>query len=490
MRIPGTMLLALALLAAPSRPEAATWSATFAADTDTMVFIGADGSLWRAPFSLAARETLWTPPPGQDLVRLRVSPDGRRVAWLSRGYDQDTTRLWTDGGRAPRVRFFALRPLAYGRVHSEPATPTLLDPDVRGARLVQPGPRLLRKVANTLEWTPDSRAVVFGYDDGVAAVPADGGAGFGVSRALAVRLAALEPAPIYLVDALVLRRQTTYFPPEGRAVHPSDMAVPLEDGRPVLDALELAHPDVLIARGISSGMYLLYPLAGRWRVFGAADLTPERLRAASAGTVWWAAGATIRAVRTHDPTATTEVHAGAPVRWLDYDAAARSLVWAAGREASRRPEDGGATVTVLRATSPIRAVFPSRDGSRVWLVTGDSLLVWQLRDDAVRGVALGGLEPTAVFETPQGYALVPTKGGRRDVPGLARTDFTAGRLVALEVPPVKGGRFVSVSRGARLLLFDPTGEAPRTLHVLDVSGGHWDTVDNPGIAGWEPLEPR
>ena len=68
------LALAVAVLSAPARLEAAAWSEVFAADTDTMVFIGADGTLLRAPFSLATRETLWTPPPGQGLLRVRVSP--------------------------------------------------------------------------------------------------------------------------------------------------------------------------------------------------------------------------------------------------------------------------------------------------------------------------------------------------------------------------------------------------------------------------------
>lgn len=493
MRIRVTMLLVcLAALAAPARLEAAAWSEVFAADTGATVFLGADGALVRAPFSLAAPETLWTPPPGQKLVRVRVSPDGRRIAWLARGFERDTTRLWVNdaGSGGPRVRYFALLPDAYGRLHSEAAVPSLEDPAVRGGRLVQPGPFDRRSVCNTLEWTPDSRAVVFGYDDGIAAVPVDGGAGFGVSRALAIGLTALEPAPIYLVDAVVLRAQSTYFSPEGRGVHPSDMAVPLEDGRPVLDALELAHPDLLVTRAFSSGSYLLYPMAKRWRVFPAADLTSSRVRAASAGTVWWAAGGSIRAIRTHDPTATTEMRGQTPVLWLGYDEAQRSLLWAAGRELARRPEDGGETVTLLRTKTPIRAAFPYLDAGRVWLVTGDSLLVWSARDGEVHGVALGGLEPSAVFETPMGYALVQTKAGRGRPPGLARTEFNGGRLVPLEVPPVKGGRFVPVSRGARVLLFDPGSRPPAQLRVLDVRSGRWDTVDNPGIAGWEPLEPR
>jgi len=488
MKTRWTLLLALVVLVVPSRLAAATWSEIFAADTDTTVFIGTDGSLWRAPFSLAARETLWTPTPGQDLVRLRVSPDGRRVAWLTRAFDHDTTRLWIDGTGGPRVRYFALRPTDYGRVHSEAAVPSVGDADVRGARLVQPGPLQLRKVANTLEWTPDSRAVVFGYADGIAAVPADSGAGFGVTRALAVRLAALEPAPIYLVDAIVLREQSTYFRPEGRAAHPSDRIEVLEDDRPVRDALELAHPDVLIARGATSGTYLLYPLARRWRVFSASDLTPSRLRVASAGTVWWVAGNAIHAVRTHDPTVTTEVRAASAVQWLGYDETTRSLLWAAGREVTSRPEDGGPGTVVLRAAADIRDALSAHPGRRVGFVAGDSLLAWDPEGGGVQRAALSGLRPEALLEARDGTLLVVTRGGRGGAPGLAR--LAAGRLSPLEVPPVKGGRFVPVSHGARVLLFDPAGKAPSTLHVLDVNSGRWDVVDNPGIAGWEPLEPR
>ena len=361
---------------------------------------------------------------------------------------------------------------------------------MRGARLVRPGPLMRRTACNTLEWTPDSRAVVFGYDDGIAAVPADGGEGFGVSRALAVKLSALEPAPIYLVDAIVLRAQSTYFRPEGRGVHPSDMAVPLEDGRPVLDALELAHPDVLLARGATSGTYLLYPMAGRWRVFGASDLTPSRLWAASVGTVWWAVGGSIRAIRTHDPTPTTEVRGPGTVRWLGYDDAHRSLVWAADREVARRPEDGGEVTVLLRTKTDIRAALPAGTGRRVGFVAGDSLFVWDPGDGGMRRAGLAGLEPTALIEGPAGTTLVATRGGRNAPPGLARLDPDGDRLVPLAVPPVRGGTFAPVSRGERVLLFDPGARAPATLHVLDVRTGRWDTVDNPGIAGWEPLEPR
>jgi hypothetical protein len=486
------LVLAASAVWAPLRAGAAAWSEVFAACSDTAVFFGADGVLLRAPFSLATRETLWVPSGGERLVRLRVSPDGRRVAWLSRSHDRDTTRLWVDGPGPvrPRLRYFALVPGQYGRVCSEAAVPTIEDREALGGRLIQPTALMRRAPSNTLEWTPDSRAVVFGYDDGIAAVPVDGGAGFGVSRALAVGLEALEPTPIFLVDAIVLREQTTYFRPEGRAVHPSDMAVPLEDGRPVYDALELAHTDVLMGLEASSGTYLLYPMAHRWRVFTASDLRPDRLRASSPGTVWWAVGGTIRAVRTHDPTATDEVRAAGTVVWLGYDEAHRALAWAAGNEVSRRPEDGGTADVVLRTSAPIGSAMASRSGWLIGFVAGDSLVLWAPATDRVSRVALSGLKPVALFEGPAGELLVAISGARGAAPGLARVDYASGRLEALETPRVKGGTFLPVAKGAQLMLFDPAAKPPDVLNVLDVQTGKWSAVKNPGIAGWEPLEAR
>ncbi len=484
----------LALTAVPSA-RAATWSEVFASVPDTMVFLGEDGALLRAPFSLATRETLWLPEGGQHVVRLRVSPDGRRVAWLTRVAETDTTRLWVDGptGAVLRVRFFALVPDRYGRVHSEPGVPTIEDHEVRGGRLLQPGALMRRLPVNTLEWTPDSRAVVFGYDDGIAAVPADGGAGFGVSKALAVGLVALEPAPIYLVDAIVLRNELTFMPQQGAGTNPAEAPGIIEDGqewRPVSNALELAHPDVLIARGAVSGTYLIYPMAHRWRVFTASDLNSARHRAASPGTVWWATGDVIHAVRTADPSPTTEVRARTAVTWLGYDEPRRALAWAAGREVGRKPEDGGEATTVLRTSTPIRAGLAAGREGPVAFVTADSLVLWRPQDDAVRRYGLGGLKPTALIEGPSGEALVVTGGQKQAPPGLARADSASGRLVPLEVPAVKGGRFTVVARGAFLLLYDPAQKAPASLHVYDVRANLWRSVANPGITAWEPLEPR
>jgi hypothetical protein len=491
LRLATKVLVISTVLALASPARAATWTEVFSTVSDTVVFLGADGSLLRAPFSLATRETLWAPAGGQRLVRIRVSPDGRRVAWLSRAHDRDTTRLWVDGprGGVPRTRYFAFEAQRYGQVHSEAAIPTIEDRDSRGGRLIRPGALMRRAASNTLEWTPDSRAVVIGYDDGIAAVPADEGGAFVVSRTFAVGLEALDPAPIYLVEAIVLRERLKSMPPPVSGTHPSEDAAILEDGVPIYNALALGRNDALESRAAYPGRYLLYPMAGRWRVFAAGGLSSSRLRAASPGTVWWAVGPAIHAIRTHDPNPTVEVRASDKVVWLGYEEGRRALAWASGREVFRRPEDGGETTTVLRTGTPIRAAFSSRTGSRVWLVTDDSLLVWRHLRDEAPGVALGGLKPSALFETP-GTALVQTGGGRGDSPGLARPEFATGTLVPLEVPRVKSGMFVGVPGNTRLLLFDSGPKPPATLQVLDVVTGRWEVVANPGIAGWEPLEPR
>ena len=491
MKAVWTVLAACALAAAAVPAGAAGWSELFASVQDTVVFIGADGALLRAPFSLATRETLWAPPDGQRLVRMRVSPDGRRVAWITRGGDRDTTRLWVEGpsGSAVRMRYFAFEPQRYGQIHSESGVPSIEDPEARGGRLVQPSALMRRVASNSLEWTPDSRALVFGYDDGIAAVPADGGSGFIVSKAFAVKLESLEPAPVYLVSAIVLRDRLRYLGQPG-GTNPADIALPMEDGRPIYDSYELSHLNVLESREAYPGTYLLYPMARRWRVFTAADLASGRLRAASPGTVWWAVGTEIHAVRTHDPNATEEVHAGTGVTWLGDDESHRALVWAAGREVRRKPEDGGAETVVLSTGTPVRAGLDSRTGRDVALVTSDSLVLWDPRDDSARSFALAGLKPSALYEGPGGQVLVATSGGRGEAPGLARADTTTGRLEAVEAPPLKNGLFTAVAKGAYLLLCDPAPKPPDTLQVYDVAAGRWQKVENPGIAGWEPLDPR
>jgi hypothetical protein len=470
-----------------ARPAGAVpWSEAFAAERDTVVFFDAEGTLLRAPFSLATRETLWMPGAGQHLVRVLVGPDGGRLAWLTRGDDRDTTRLWVEGATAvgPRVRFFALVPGAHGRVHSEPDVPSAEDPDVRGARLVRAGPLMRRGESNTLSWTPDGRAVLFGYDGGVAAVPAGGGEISRVARVLAVDLQGLAPAPAFLLDAIVPRELVQRFRSDPAA---GELSLPLEEDRPILDALELAHPEVLMPRGVEYGTFVLYPLPGHWRLFPASDLVPGRPRAQSAGTIWWASGRRVRAIRAHDPSVSEEARADGTILWLDYDASRRAVLWAGGRQVGSSTEFGGAIMVLLSTSSPIRAVLPSRDGARVGFVTRDSLVVWRRADGDVQRVALGGQRPTALFDGPAGWSVATS--GHGGAPGLAMPG-ASGRLVAVETPRTKGGVFVASPGGAHILLFDPGTRPPGALQVLDVASGRWARVENPGLAGWEPLGRR
>ena len=326
-----------------------------------MVFFGADGALLRAPFSLATRETLWVPSGGQRLVRVRVSPDGRRVAWLTRAHDRDTTRLWVDGmgvaGRAAllRARCPSVRPRALGGRAS---------PRSRTARCTaggssSPNSFMSRVACNTLEWTPDSRAVVFGYDDGIAAVPGDGGAGFGVSRAFAVGLEALDPAPIYLVDAIVLREHLRYFRAGGPRRPSLGHVRALEDGRPFqrAGARPLRRPGESRRPARAPTCSTRWPAAGVSSPPGTCRRTgcarPARRRSG---------GRRGRHPRLADARSTaTERGPGAgPGRLAGYDEAHRALVWAAGTRVMRRPEDGGEAAVILRTSAPIRAALPSR----------------------------------------------------------------------------------------------------------------------------------
>jgi hypothetical protein len=347
-----------------------------------------------------------------------------------------------------------------------------------------------RVMCNTLEWTPDSRDVVFGYHDGIAAVPAGGGTGLVVSRVLAVTIDALDPAPIYLVDAIVPKERLRDLEPGAQGTLSSGAVAPGDDGQPNLNPMDLAHPEVMMGRRATSGTYLLYPMARRWRVFTSSGLTRGRPRAASSTTVWWARGSTVHAIRAADPDRTEEVRTEGDVLWLGYDETSRTLAWAARREWGRRSEEGERTSTVVRARTSIRAVLPSRTGRRVGLVTSDSMLVWDPAGDAVQRLALGGLKPEALFEGPDGEVLVATSGGRRSPPGLARAGPGDGCLVALEVPEVRGGRFHPVGEGAWLLLYGAMPRPPESLFAYEVRARRWVVVENPGISGWEPLAPR
>jgi len=471
----------LVTLLAASAARAATWNETFAADSDTVVFFGAGGELWRAPFHLASRDTLWAPRGDEHLVRVSVSPDGRGVAWITRrALESDTSRVWAahDGHVRDAVRYTSLQPSRYDRLHYEPSLPTLEDASIRGARLIQPTAFTRRVSSNSLEWTPDSRAVVFGFDDGIAAVPVDSGMAFEVSKALAVEMRLLEPAPIFLVDAVVLRgHELTPTAPAVGTSGETDTGPEAGTG----PARHTVRP--------AQGGYLLYPLPHRWRVFAAEGFDMSRPWAANEGTVWWAEARNIRAIRTSDPRVTEELKAEQAVTWLGFVAPTRELAWAAGRSFHVRAADGGADSTVATLGSPIRAVLRPANGDRIG-IAGDRLVVWDPHARSAREVALGGRTASQLFEAPGGELLLASEGPRDHTPQLARVDLEAGRLVPIETPALRGGRMVATPGGAHLLLFDAGPQAPGVVHVFDVATGTWSDLANPGITGWEPLAPR
>ena len=195
----------LCLVLSTARAHAEPWSTVFADEPDSAVFLGADGSLFRASFDLREREILWRARPGQHIVRFATSPAGGRVAWITRGYDGDTTRLWVGSGPGAEqwLRYFALRPDARGETHAEPDVPTTAGDWARRGRLVRPDPLMLRASANTLAWTTGGRSLLLGYDGGIAEVPAEPNAGSGATDVLAIGLSPLPPTSLVLVDALV-----------------------------------------------------------------------------------------------------------------------------------------------------------------------------------------------------------------------------------------------------------------------------------------------
>ena len=434
-----------AALAVATAARAASWSEVFAAETDTVVFIGAGTELWRAPFSLAARETLWVPREGERVARIRVSPDRRRVAWLTRSQDADTTHLWLSSNGVAHLgaRFFSLQPMLRGSPNFEPVVPSVHDEVIDGARLISPNPTMLRRSSNTLAWTPEGSAVVFGYDGGLATLAADSAVAIQASPILVTDMLLLDPAPVYLADVSV------------------------------------------VTGGAEIGSYLVYPTRGHWRFFRASGLGLGSPWSADFATIWWASGHELRAAYAHDPTPRTEARESEDVVWLEAQPERRMIAWAAGRRLSRKPAEGGKAEAMLVAKKPITAVLG--EPRRRWrgAVTIDSLLLWNRADDARAAVALKGVVPLELFESPDGALALVAKGDRG--PRLLRVDRDTGSLSDADAPPQRGGRFYSTPSGARLILANPGASPPHRLQVWDFATGSWTEITNPDIAGWERL---
>lgn len=437
------VLLGLCALAAPAR--AVPWSQVFADEPDTVYFLASNGALWRAPFSLNTKEILWTPRNGERLARVRVSPDGRHVAWIARAGDEDTTHLFVD--RPPAcTRYFSLIPARFHMLHFEACIPTTADRGYEGARFLVPTLTMRRESANTFVWTATSDVVVFGYNDGIAAIRADSTQAFQVSRALPVHLSSLEPAPMLLADAIV-------FDATGLQVETS---------------------------------YLLYPWRDRWPSFAAGGLNEARQWIATGSAVWWTNhdGNWIKSVRTSDPTVKNDVTARDGIAWIGADEARDAFDWADGRTLWREAEDGVTPVKVAATAGTIREVIEARSGLRA-LVAGDSLLVWNPKDDSFRGVKLGGFDADLLFDSSTGDLLVGNAPDKKTAAQLARVNFETGELLRIEGPEVHGGVFVLSPSGKRIILYGPGSEAPGHVFVRDIESKSWTEVENPGITGWE-----
>ena len=473
-----TILLACLAVAAP-RAGAESWSEVFAGERDTTVFLGADGTLFRAPFDLGTREILWRGTPDAHVVRFIVGPASGRIAWTTRGFDRDTTRLWVTGANGPelKLRYFALIPNSHGRMHTEAEVPSIADPDVRGGRLVQVGASMKQSAANTLDWTPDGREVVLGYDAGILRLEPMTHTGMALTGTVAFKLDALHPSPLLLADTETLpteeeRAPVTQYDLDHYFVGTVHTLV-VQDGRRVTSS--------------PSGTLILRPTPRGWNLYDGSAWSAARVRAAGATTLWWAHARVVYSLRAGDSVATEARRATEDVDWLGYDAAHHDLLMLSGRRMWRIPETGGEPALVFAIGGDARAVLRSKTGARIALSLRDSVLVWHPGLDEVRGFGSNHLEPCELYEGRRGQIVLQVECGPGLPRQLARADTIARRLVAIDTPNLREGVFQPAAGGDCVLLFDPGPKPPHTLHAYDVAHDRWRTVENPGISAWEPL---
>ena len=334
---------------------------------------------------------------------------------------------------------------------------------------------MLRPAANTLEWTSDGRNVVLGYDGGIVSLAADARPISGLTGMVAVELNALRPSPALLVGVLSVET--------------------LADWRPVTDFdlahLFASHLEVREGRKVDpSGLarVIMSPTPSGWRTRKVPAWTSAKVRAVGPRSLWWAKGRAVYSMAVDDSVASEAMRAPADILWLGYGDAHGELLGAAGEELWRMPETGGAPRAIVRAGSRIRAVLTSRTSSSIALSTRDTLLVWNPETNVVRRFRSRGLEPCALFESPEGRIVIQVDCGPGLPRRLARGDSLSAALVPIETPIVREGVFQAFGRGAWILLFDPGPKPPRRLHAYDMALDRWRSVENPGISAWEPLK--
>ena len=490
-------VLVTALAPAPARARGSDWSRTFAGERDTVVFLTSH-ALVRAPFSLTGGDTLWQSS-HEMLVRVLASPDGHRLAWLTRASDRSVTTLWlwdADGVRR-RAAFASLRPSDYESSRSASMRPTLGDADATGARFATSGTFSRTSLSNAMAWDWDGSGVWFGFREGIGRAPVDSDSVRVMSPALALALRRLDPAPMLLAEVMRLDKGrysgTPWVEPtaDGRwAASPRPMP-PNPDLSSTLP--ETGSSDLGSRVVMQLGTYLLYPSRRELRAFRVEGLDPSDPWTASDETVWWLdGGKRVSAVTATDPRGTREFEDPDEIVWFEYVAARRALVRAAGRRLLERSESGGGDRQVLATGSPIQAVLEAPGDSARYLVTRDSLIVWQPASGATRAVALDGGRPRRVLVAENGVRLFVT-GGFGDgggTPQISRLDPDASRLVSLEVPETANGEITLTPSGRRILLYPVTERLPKGLQVFDLEHGGWSDTDEPALLGWESVTPR
>jgi hypothetical protein len=473
---------------------AARWQDVMSAETDSVVFLMANGELVKAPFHLGDREPLWTPRKDERISRLLTAPGGGQVAWLSRAGDRGPTALWVGGRGAahPMMTFPSLVPGDYGSVHFEPAMPTVADPVVRGARLVTPGPIGRGISSNAFEWTIDGRSILCGSGRGLIQSASDTGMARLLSEDRVIALRRLTPSPIYLAHLLQ---------PQGgsrvRNTPPPDPQHPQEGGEPGPYPRSARQPEgsktegssVVEERTAIERRVLLYLVGRSVRLFDSSGLDPSDLWTASFDTVWWIQDNAIHAVRAQDPMATVEVRADAPIAWLEYDPQGHALHWIAEGRVSRRLESAQRDSLLFDLGAPVRRVITPPRGTLRALVTDTQLVLWDLADGSRRAFEHSGLRPSALLVAANGKVFVTAVGGAlRGAPlDLYRLDFETGRLEPVRTPAIKGARVATTPSGNRLILYRPGSRPPSSLQVFDPGVGDWTEVENPGVVAWEPL---